>query len=120
MKSNLDPTNGIKLFTDLPRQFDQQPAAIEDILKELKIGKLTDEKFDAMYQRVRERLVEDSDQSDIGCIDCYRPFELIPGASNARCKRCNQIHLSKMGRKDDWRTWVYGGAENPGNSRRHP
>lgn len=119
MKTNLSPENHIKLFTSLTRQYKVNHAAITTALEELNIKRLTDENFETVYQQVENRLFEDTPESDIPCIDCRKPFEIIAGASNVRCKRCNQIYLSKLGGKNDWHTWVFGKEQNPSQNARH-
>ena len=90
-----------------------QAAGIQTILDGFRVAKLTDENFEVIYAKVVERLIEESDQADIPCIDCHRPYDVVVGASNVRCLRCNRIYLSRQGGPRDWHTWVFGKSQKP-------
>lgn len=61
-------------------------------------------------------IIHPENVSDIRCIDCKQPYEMVVGSSSERCYDCNQKYLKneKMGLIDRWHRWVYGGDKNPG------
>lgn len=48
-------------------------------------------------EHTEEIEIDNNNESPIACVDCYKRYPLIPGASTCRCKWCNSKFKSSLG-----------------------